>query len=162
MFRLLKHWNYVRDDGDVQLKGRVACQYRGGNELLLTEMLLSNSLKPLSPAEICALFSSLVFQTKVDDESDLIKQLPETCQKAIETLKVIREDVLTEVMHKIEEASTKLYFKEAKHNIISTDHDSAAPLCFGLAIVVYKWATGEPFKDIMSCTEVQEGYDFLF
>ena len=97
LFRLLKHWNYVRDDGDVQLKGRVACQYRGGNELLLTEMLLSNSLKPLSPAEICALFSSLVFQTKVDDESDLIKQLPETCQKAIETLKVIREDVLTEV-----------------------------------------------------------------
>ena len=97
-FRLLKHWNYVRDDGDVQLKGRVACQYRGGNELLLTEMLLSNSLKPLTPAEICALFSSLVFQTRVDDESDLIKQLPETCQKAIETLKVIREDVLTEVI----------------------------------------------------------------
>ena len=95
--RLLKNWNYVRDDGDVQLKGRVACQYRGGNELLLTEMLLSNSLKPLTPAEICALFSSLVFQAKVDDESDLIGQLPETCQKAIETLKVIREDVLAEV-----------------------------------------------------------------
>ena len=46
-------------------------------------MLLSNGLKPLSPAEVCALFSSLVFQSKMDDENDLIEQLPETCQDAI-------------------------------------------------------------------------------
>ena len=57
-------------------------------------------------------------------------------------MKEIREDVLA---------------KEAEFGIISTDHDSGAPLCFGLCLVVYKWAQGEPFKDIMSCTEVQEG-----
>ena len=26
---------------------------------------------------------------------------------------------------------------------------------------MYKWALGEPFKDIMSCTDVQEGLVFL-
>ena len=126
----------------MQLKGRVACQYRGGNELLLTEMLLSNKLKPLTPAEVCALFSSLIFNSKVENESELIEQLPETCQHAIDELKKIREDVLA---------------TEHEFGIFSSDHDSGAPLQFGLCMVVYKWAQGEPFKDIMSCTDIQEG-----
>ena len=87
-----------------------------------------------------------VFQSKIEDENELISQLPETCQIAINSLKEIREDVLA---------------KEAEFGIISTDHDSGAPLCFGLCLVVYKWAQGEPFIDIMSCTEVQEGYVFI-
>ena len=57
-------------------------------------------------------------------------------------LKEIREDVLA---------------KESEFGILSSDHDSAAPLNFGLCIVVYKWANGESFKDIMSMTDIQEG-----
>ena len=58
------------------LKGRVACQFRGGNELLLTEMLLSAEFKKLQPAELCAVLSSLVFQSQVDNETELIERLP--------------------------------------------------------------------------------------
>ena len=71
-----RHWNYVGDHGDVQLKGRVACQFRGGNELLLTEMLLSAAFKKLQPAEVCAVLSSLVFQSQVENETELIEKLP--------------------------------------------------------------------------------------
>ena len=57
-------------------------------------------------------------------------------------LKEIREDVLA---------------KESEFGILSSDHDSSKPLNFGLCVVVYKWANGESFKDIMSMTDVQEG-----
>ena len=57
-------------------------------------------------------------------------------------LKQIREDVLA---------------KESEFGILSSDHDSSKPLNFGLCVVVYKWANGESFKDIMSMTDVQEG-----
>ena len=66
----------------------------------------------------------------------------ESSQHAIKVLKEIREDVLV---------------KEHEFGILSTDHDSAAPLNFGLCLVVYKWANGESFKDIMSMTDIQEG-----
>lgn len=139
---LLRYWNYIGDHGDVQLKGRVACQFRGGNELLLTEMLLSAGLQPLNPAEVCAVLSSLVFQSSVENESELIEKLPGMAQEAILKMKELWEEVLV---------------KEAQFGILSTDHDSAAPLKFGLCIVVYNWANGESFKDIMRMTDIQEG-----
>ena len=74
--QLLRSWNYIGEQGDVKLKGRVACQFRGGNELCLTEMLFSAGLNSLAPAEVCAVLSSLVFQSKVENESELIERLP--------------------------------------------------------------------------------------
>ena len=47
--------------------------------------------------------------------------------------------------------------KETQFGILSTDHDSAAPLRFGLCMVVFNWASGESFRDIMRMTDIQEG-----
>jgi superfamily II RNA helicase len=39
-------------------------------------MLLSAGFHPLQPAEVCALLSSLVFQSRVENENELIERLP--------------------------------------------------------------------------------------
>ncbi|CAG5086887.1 Oidioi.mRNA.OKI2018_I69.PAR.g11393.t2.cds [Oikopleura dioica] len=94
------------------------------------------------PAELCAVLSSLVFQSQVDNETELIERLPKPAQEAIEKMKSTWEDVQA---------------KETQFGILSTDHDSAAPLRFGLCMVVFNWASGESFRDIMRMTDIQEG-----
>ena len=66
----------------------------------------------------------------------------EAAQEAIEKMKTLWEDVQA---------------TETQFGILSTDHDSAAPLRFGLCMVVFNWASGESFKDIMRMTDIQEG-----
>lgn len=56
------------------MKGRVACEM-GQNELMITELVLRNILTDLQPAEIAALLSSLVFQSKTEVEPKMIETL---------------------------------------------------------------------------------------
>lgn len=71
---VLQELNYIDEQQQVALKGRVACQM-GSNELIITELILSNILTDLDPAEIAALLSSLVFQAKTDIEPELTDSL---------------------------------------------------------------------------------------
>lgn len=47
----------------------------GMNELLVTELVLRNTLTNLQPAEVAALLSALVFQAKSDVEPELTESL---------------------------------------------------------------------------------------
>ena len=92
----------------MKLKGRVACQFRGGNELCLTEMLFSAGLNPLAPAEVCAVLSSLVFQSKVENESELIERLPGISRTKFLTHKfLLKEIALKSVFIKLNSLRTR-------------------------------------------------------
>lgn len=62
---VLRELQYIDDQHEVTMKGRVACEM-GSNELVITELVLCNTFTDLEPDEIPALLSSLVFQAKTD------------------------------------------------------------------------------------------------
>jgi antiviral helicase SKI2 len=139
--QVLKELGYIDvDDTSVQLKGRVACEISTCNELLATELVFSNSLTNLEPAVIVALLSSTVFQEKVDvDLEKLPSQLLEGMEMLKETCKMVGEEQVRWGM----DAPVDEFVRENLH--------------FGLVEVVYAWARGVAFSDIMMMTDVAEG-----
>ena len=58
----------------VLLKGRVACEMGNQNELMMTELLLNNTLSDCAPEEIAALLSCMVFEANRVEEPELPKE----------------------------------------------------------------------------------------
>ncbi|XP_066597704.1 superkiller complex protein 2 [Prorops nasuta] len=134
MVTLLKKLGYIEVDERVALKGKVALQM-GTNELIITELILKDVLTRLQPAEIAALLSGIIFQQRTDNNplEDLKKDLKDRCE------------VITEIHENLQELE-RTYFLQ-----------TLQPLNFGLVRVVYEWAKGKPFAEIMELIDVQEG-----
>lgn len=136
--KLLQKLKYIDANKCVEMKGRVAIKMRN-HELMITELVLRNILTDLKPAEIAAVLSSLVFEGKTDTEPQEIASLMKAKIKVQETEKDIRN-------------------AELSLNIGNQEDDSSVDeLNFGLMEVVYEWAMGKPFAEIMDMTDVQEG-----
>lgn len=71
---VLRELQYIDEQHEVTMKGRVACEM-GSNELIITELVLCNTFTDLEPDEIPALLSSLVFQAKTDIKPKLTPSL---------------------------------------------------------------------------------------
>ena len=85
---VLKELGFIDESGNVELKGRVACevtisatypdmQINSVNELILTELILDNTLGEFEPEEIVALLSAFVFEEKTDAEPQISPRLEE-------------------------------------------------------------------------------------
>lgn len=72
----MRSLGYINEGGAVELKGSVARQI-SNHELLLTQLLLDNTLTDLRPEEIVALLSCTVCQVRTQVEP----QLPSVLQK---------------------------------------------------------------------------------
>ena len=69
MLEILKKLNYIsRKDNILRLKGQVAAIFGSGKELLLTELIYQNLIDHLTPSEIAALISAIIFQGKRFDD----------------------------------------------------------------------------------------------
>jgi superfamily II RNA helicase len=124
----------------ITTKGRVACEINTCDELLGTEILFHNVLEPLNPPEAVAMLSALVFQEKNDVNDALTSRM----EMARTSMQQIHDEIMElQEIEGIENASN--------------DPDSKPILNFGLCAVVYQWARGIPFKDIITMTEFQEG-----
>ncbi|RMD40697.1 hypothetical protein DV735_g4452, partial [Chaetothyriales sp. CBS 134920] len=139
---VLKDLGFIDLDLRVQLKGKVACEVHSADELVLTELILENVLSEYEPEEIVALLSCFVFQEKTDNEPSINERL----KKGVEQISVIHEKVKSlEILHQV---------------ILGADEggskEDGRPR-FGLVEVVYEWARGESFKNIMGLTDVMEG-----
>ncbi|SPP83049.1 helicase SKI2W [Drosophila guanche] len=132
--KVLHALNYIDEQNEVTLKGKVACEM-GQNELLITELILCNMFNDLEPAGIAALLSGLVFQAKIQGEPSI----PEPLKECVAAFEQIKDKILAEEQRF--QAST----------------ESESRLNFGLLEVVYEWARNKPFAEIMKLTEVQEG-----
>ncbi|KAM4696658.1 superkiller complex protein 2 [Rhinophrynus dorsalis] len=134
---VLRTLQYIDDGGAVQLKGRVACEV-SSHELLVTELVLDGALSPLTPEEIAALLSCLVFQHKTQCEPRLT-------------------DTLKQGVKKVRELAERLAVTQRECGLRESVEDFVAQYKFGLTEVVYEWARGMPFSEIMTLTDIQEG-----
>ncbi|KAI0931412.1 hypothetical protein AcV5_005097 [Taiwanofungus camphoratus] len=132
---VLKELKFIDENSTVLLKGRVACEINSANELILTELILENTLAPYEPEEVVALLSCFVFQEKTEIEPII----PPKLEEGREAIMSIAERVgRIQDYHKV----TGEEFRALK---------------FGLMEVVYEWAKGMPFEQITELTDVAEG-----
>jgi antiviral helicase SKI2 len=139
---VLHSLGYIDENDTVCIKGRVACEVNTCEELIVTELVFGGLLNNLSPAELAAVLSALVFQEKTN-EDELSSDLP---QNILDTCELMKE------------IATKLGATQKSHGLnIDPNEYCDNSLKFGLVHVVYEWAMGVPFSNICELTTVQEG-----
>ncbi|KAI0673626.1 antiviral helicase [Trametes maxima] len=132
---VLKELKFIDDNSTVLLKGRVACEINSANELVLTELILENTLAAYEPEEVVALLSCFVFQEKTDVEP----VVPPKLQEGLAALNALAERV-----ERVQD----------RHKVPGEEFRMLKP---GLVEVVYEWAKGMPFEQITDLTDVAEG-----
>jgi len=133
---VLKELKFLEANSTVSLKGRVACEINSVNELVLTEIVLENTLAAYEPEEVVALLSSFVFQEKTEVEP----VFPPRLEDGRDALLAISERVAA---------------VQDRHKVAADEHRKT--LNFGLMEVVYEWAKGMPFDQLTTLTDVAEG-----
>ncbi|KAI0830808.1 antiviral helicase [Trametes gibbosa] len=132
---VLQELKFIDDNSTVLLKGRVACEINSANELVLTELILENTLATYEPEEVVAILSCFVFQEKTTVEP----VLPLKLQAGIGALAELEERV-----QRVQERR-------------KVPGEEFRALNAGLVEVVYEWAKGMPFEQITELTDVAEG-----
>ncbi|KAI0715060.1 antiviral helicase [Earliella scabrosa] len=132
---VLKELKFIDDNSTVLLKGRVACEINSANELVLTELILENTLANYEPEEVVALLSCFVFQEKTDVEPII----PPKLKEGLDAVMTIAERVGA---------------VQDRQKVAAEEFRALKP---GLVEVVYEWAKGMPFEQITDLTDVAEG-----
>ncbi|KAJ2795924.1 Antiviral helicase ski2 [Coemansia guatemalensis] len=138
---VLKDLGYVDEMGNVQLKGRVACEMNSADALVLTELILDNTLAQLEPDEIIGLLSAFVC-TEKNEPADLMDRLP---------------PALKDGRARLMEASRRVGTTQAEYGLPVSIEEYQREFRFGLIEVAYEWARGLSFLNITTLTETQEG-----
>ncbi|KAJ2719757.1 Antiviral helicase ski2 [Coemansia sp. Benny D115] len=138
---VLKTLGYVDELGNVQLKGRVACEMNSADELVLTELILDNTLAKFEPEEIVALISAFVCPER-SEPVDLLDRLPPNLRHG-------REKVL--------ETAQRVGSIQAAYGLPISVEEYQREFRFGLMEVAYEWARGMSFVNIAALTDTQEG-----
>ncbi|CAB4067529.1 SKI2 [Lepeophtheirus salmonis] len=134
---VLNKLQYISSDKIVKLKGRVASKM-SNHELLVTELIFRKVITDRPSEEIASLLSCIVFKNKKCSEPELTQSLKE----GIEEIKDIARVIGT--------AQKDAGFDEPVEQYVDN-------FCFGLTEVVYEWAKGLPFSEIIKLTDVHEG-----
>ncbi|KAH8099717.1 antiviral helicase [Cristinia sonorae] len=132
---VLQELKFIDENSTVLLKGRVACEINSASELILTELILENTLAAYEPEEVVALLSCFVFQEKTDVEPVIPPKLQEG------------RDAILAISERVERV-------QERHKVPGEEFKA---LKFGLVEVVYEWAKGMPFEQITELTDVAEG-----
>ncbi|EPB68373.1 DSHCT domain protein [Ancylostoma ceylanicum] len=117
-------------------------------ELLITELILSKKLHERSPAEVAAMLSATTCQYKGGDGPKFEKDsvFEQFCAELLPSFQ-LKEDVQS-TNRMIESVASSLRVRIA---------DIGDELRYDLMEVVYHWAGGMPFSEIMTLTDAQEG-----
>ncbi|GAA5934158.1 hypothetical protein JCM10213_003717 [Rhodosporidiobolus nylandii] len=137
---VLKELQFIDEQSTVLLKGRVACEINSANELVLTELILDNVFATYEPEEVVALLSGFIFQEKTEVEPLLTPRLEEGKATILETYECV----------------TRVQERQ-RANFADEGFNGSGELKFGLTEVVYEWARGMSFQQIMQLTDIQEG-----
>ena len=97
---------------------------------------MDNELSSYEPEEIVALLSCFVFQEK----SDFVPEIPPRLEAGRQSIVALAERVGS---------------IQDRHRVSAEDF--ASSLKFGLVEVVYEWARGMPFDELIKLTDVAEG-----
>lgn len=140
--QVLHKLEFIDKNQNVVLKGRVACEINSGWELVLTELILDNFLGDFEPEEIVALLSCFVYEGRTKEEEP---------QPITPRLEKGREKIL-----EISERLLKIY-TEYQVSLTSEEEEFLERNRFALVNVVYEWARGLTFREIMQISVELEG-----
>ncbi|KAH9825135.1 NUC185 domain-containing protein [Melampsora americana] len=139
---VLKELKFIDERSTVLLKGRVACEINSSSELILTELILDNVFMDYDPSETVALLSALVFQDKTDNKPILTPALEQGCQQ------------LTKISERVEEVCLR---HRVEVEDVEGPRSSRSGLNFGMVELVWNWAQGMPFAELVGLSDIQEG-----
>lgn len=139
---VLHSLGFIDENQNVVLKGRVACEINSGWELVLTELVLDNFLGDFEPEEIVALLSCFVYEGRTNDEEAPLLT-PRLEKGKAEILKITERLMRVYANHQVILTSEEQEFLERKR--------------FALVNVVYEWARGLSFNEIMQISPEAEG-----
>ncbi|GBE61715.1 helicase with zinc finger motif containing protein [Babesia ovata] len=138
---VLKQLEFLDEHGRPTVKGRIATYLTTGDEITLTETIVQNVLSGLEPEECAAILSAFIHNDRAPE-----KEVPAPTQ----AIQRARDAVL--VLH------NKIDVVQRALNV-NVSREEHASLCnFSLSYVIYQWATGTPFNEIMQFTDLQEGH----
>eukprot|EP00298_Acanthocystis_sp_HF-20_P014529 c20807_g1_i1.p1 GENE.c20807_g1_i1~~c20807_g1_i1.p1 ORF type:complete len:819 (+),score=295.46 c20807_g1_i1:60-2516(+) len=136
--RVLETLNYIDSNRTVLLKGRVMCEINSLDELLASELIFHNILTDLEPQEILAILSTMICPDKDDNRPTLTPVVQKTF------------DIVKDMAYKLGEL-------QYEHGLDVDPQEYANKLNMALMEVVYEWAMGTAFADIMNLTLIPEG-----
>lgn len=139
---VLKELGFVDNNLNVVLKGRVACEINSGWELVITELVLDNFLGDFEPEEIVALLSAFVYEGRANEEEEakITPRLEKGKQR------------ITDIMGKVLDV-----YNNYQVSLTSEEQEFLERKRFALVNVVYEWARGMTFKEIMELSLEAEG-----
>ncbi|EDO06191.1 helicase with zinc finger motif protein [Babesia bovis T2Bo] len=138
---VLKQLDFLDENGKPTVKGRIATYLTTGDEITLTETITQNVLNDLEPEECAAILSAFVHNDRSPE-----KEVPSptaAIQKA--------RDMVLDLHSKVDVVQRAL-------NVVVSREDHSALCNFSLSYVIYQWAIGTPFSEIMQYTDLQEGH----
>lgn len=139
---VLKDTEFIDQNHNVLLKGRVACEINSGYELVLTELILDNFLGSFEPEEIVALLSVFVYEGKTREEEPPIVT-PRLAKGKQRIEEIYKKMLCVFNTHQIPLTQDEAEFLDRKR--------------FAMMNVVYEWARGLSFKEIMEMSPEAEG-----
>lgn len=140
--KVLEALGFIDDQQRVVLKGRVACEINSGWELVLTELILDNFLGDFQPEEIVALLSCFVYEGRTNEEEE--PPMTPRLEKGKSQILSITEKLLK-------------VFNEHQVSLTSEEEEFLERKRFALVNVVYEWARGLTFSEIMQISVESEG-----
>ncbi|KAL0218706.1 hypothetical protein P9112_004359 [Eukaryota sp. TZLM1-RC] len=138
--QILQALNYIDEERNVLLKGRVACELNTVEDLIITEMIFENILQKLSPPEAASLLSLFIAPKSRHPPSF---ELPESLLNA-------KNELLS--------TAIRLGTIEKEYGFdVDAKTFVSQKLSWSLMDVVYHWANGESFESIVQFTDIPEG-----
>lgn len=136
--RVLRRMAYCTTSDVIELKGRVACELNGADELLMTEMIFNGLFNALNVPQMIALISCFV----CDDKSN---EMPRTSERLSGPLRQMQD-----LARRIAKVSTEANLELDEDAYV----DRFKPY---LMDVVYAWSSGASFSQICQMTDIFEG-----
>ncbi len=133
--KVLEQFGYISNDFPTD-KGKTVSQIRSENELFLAEIIFSDVLNDLTPAELASVICAI---TTEDMRADMYSELP-LCQKVRKTLNKIKD-----IRRKLDRAQND--------NNIDDDMYINSFYC----ALIEMWANGAEWDDIVDQVEMGEG-----
>ena len=127
------------------MTNRAPNQINSTSELILTELILENTLASYTPEEVTALLSSFVFQEKTDNEPKLTPVLEQG------------RDAILAIAERVGRVQDRWKVADFSSGGGGGGGRNEGGLNFGLCEVVCEWAKGTSFEEITKLTDVAEG-----
>ena len=142
MKKALRQLDHVDATGVIQTKGRTACEINTADELVVVELVFSGIFNDLNVEQSVALLSCMIFDEKVKDNDDTVKDL---------------KSYLRNPYFKLQEAARSIAKALIACKIEMEEDEFVEKFNPGMMEAVYAWCKGVKFIEVQKLTGTFEG-----